>query len=123
MACKKTETKKTPVKKPPVKTDSAKKTAAPKTIKAKAVSSLPLNDLSFCFTGELKSMKSKQAEEKVKTLGASVRSGVTKGLRYLVTNNPDSGSNKNKKAVDLGVKVINEKQFPALLGKKSDLVK
>ncbi|MDR0403669.1 MAG: NAD-dependent DNA ligase LigA [Treponema sp.] len=67
--------------------------------------------LSFCFTGELKTMKRSAAEEKIKALGASAKSSVVKGLSYLVTNDAESGSAKNKKAKELGVPIINEEQF------------
>jgi len=77
--------------------------------------SLPMRGLSFCFTGELASMKRNQAEEKIKALGASAKSSVVKGLSYLVTNDPGSGSSKNKKARELGVRIINEEEFLALL--------
>jgi DNA ligase (NAD+) len=76
---------------------------------------VPLKGVSFCFTGELKTMKRNQAEEKVKALGGSAKSTVVKDLTYLVTNDPESGSAKNKKARDLGVKIIDEDQFLALL--------
>ncbi|MDR2923136.1 MAG: NAD-dependent DNA ligase LigA [Treponema sp.] len=77
--------------------------------------SLPMRGISFCFTGELASMKRGQAEEKIKALGASAKSTVVKGLSYLVTNDPGSGSAKNKKARELGVKIISEEEFLALL--------
>jgi DNA ligase (NAD+) len=76
---------------------------------------LPLRGISFCFTGELKTMKRPQAEEKVKALGGSAKSSVVKGLSYLVTNDPSSGSSKNKKARELGVQIIDESQFLALV--------
>jgi len=76
---------------------------------------VPLKGISFCFTGELKNMKRSQAEEKVKALGASVKSSVVKDLSYLVTNDPESGSAKNKKALELGVKIINEERFIKLI--------
>jgi DNA ligase (NAD+) len=76
---------------------------------------VPLKGLSFCFTGELKNMKRNQAEEKVKALGASVKSSVVKDLSYLVTNDPESGSTKNKKAIEFGVKIINEESFIKLI--------
>ena len=79
----------------------------------------PLKGLSFCFTGELKKMKRNQAEEKLKALGASAKSTVVKGLSYLVTNDPESGSAKNKKALELGVKIIDEEAFLKILGGKS----
>jgi len=71
----------------------------------------PLRGLSFCFTGELKSMKRPQAEEKIKSLGAQAKSSVVKGLSYLVTNDPASGSAKNQKARKLGISVIGEDEF------------
>ncbi|MCL2271567.1 MAG: NAD-dependent DNA ligase LigA [Treponema sp.] len=76
---------------------------------------LPLRGLSFCFTGELKSMKRPQAEEKIKSLGAQSKSTVVKGLTYLVTNDPSSGSSKNKKANDLGIKIIDEDEFLSII--------
>jgi DNA ligase (NAD+) len=82
---------------------------------AKTAEEAPLKGLSFCFTGELKTMKRGQAEEKLKALGASAKSTVVKGLTYLVTNEPDSGSAKNKKALELGVKIIDEKAFLTLI--------
>jgi len=77
--------------------------------------SQPMRGLSFCFTGELKSMKRGEAEEKIKSLGAQSKSSVVKGLSYLVTNDPSSGSSKNKKARELGIKIIDEDEFLALL--------
>jgi len=80
-----------------------------------AEESRPMRGLSFCFTGELNSMKRSQAEEKIKALGASAKSTIVKGLSYLVTNDPASGSAKNKKARELGVPIINEEEFLDLL--------
>jgi DNA ligase (NAD+) len=79
----------------------------------------PLRGCSFCFTGELTSMKRSEAEERVKALGGSVKSSVVKDLSFLVTNDPQSGSGKNTKARSLGVPIINEDDFRALLGDKS----
>jgi DNA ligase (NAD+) len=80
--------------------------------------SQPMRGLSFCFTGELKSMKRGEAEEKIKALGAQAKSTVVKGLSYLVTNDPASGSSKNKKARELEVRIINEEEFLALFSDK-----
>jgi DNA ligase (NAD+) len=80
-----------------------------------ATETQPLRLYSFCFTGELSSMKRNVAEEKVKTLGASTKSSVGKDLSFLVTNDPESGSAKNKKAQSLGIPVIDEKSFLAIL--------
>lgn len=72
---------------------------------------------SFCFTGELTTMKRADAEQLVKQNGGSCKSSVTKDLSYLVTNDTGSGSSKNQKAVKFGIPVIDEKQFLELLGK------
>jgi DNA ligase (NAD+) len=77
----------------------------------------PLRGLSFCFTGELKTIKRSAAEEKVKALGGSAKSSVVKDLSYLVTNDIESGSAKNKKAGELGIPIIDEEAFLALLEK------
>lgn len=80
----------------------------------KSTSSKPLKGLSFCFTGAL-SCPRKELEMKVKKAGGDTKSSVTKGLTYLVADDPDSGTGKNKKARDLGVKVISEEEFNELL--------
>ena len=76
-----------------------------------------LEGKSFCFTGELTEMKRADAQNLVKENGGSVKSSVVKGLSYLVTNDVSSGSAKNVKAAELGIPVINEKEFLALLGR------
>ena len=70
---------------------------------------------SFCFTGELNTMKRADAQNLVKENGGAVKSSVVKGLSYLVTNDTSSGSSKNRKAAELGIPVINEQQFLELL--------
>ena len=70
-----------------------------------------LEGKSFCFTGELNTMKRADAQNLVKSKGGFVKTSVVKGLSYLVTNDTSSGSSKNKKAAELGIPVINEKEF------------
>lgn len=70
---------------------------------------------SFCFTGELHTMKRADAEQLVKKNGGTCKSSVTKDLSYLVTNDTTSGSSKNVKAASFGIPVINEEQFLELL--------
>lgn len=77
------------------------------------------NGMSVCFTGKLETMSRNDASEKAEAAGFEVLGGVKKGLTYLVTNTPDSGSSKNRKAQELGVKVIDEQQFLALCRKNS----
>ncbi len=70
---------------------------------------------SFCFTGELLTMKRADAEQLVKLNGGTCKSSVTKDLSYLVTNDTSSGSSKNQKASKLGIPVISEKEFLELV--------
>ncbi len=70
---------------------------------------------SFCFTGELKSMKRADAESLVKENGGSCKSSVTKDLSFLVTNDKNSGSAKNEKAKKYKIPIIDENDFLALL--------
>ena len=74
-----------------------------------------LSGKSFCFTGELKSMKRSDAEELVKKEGGVCKSSVTKDLSFLVTNDTESGSSKNQKAVKFNIPVISEEQFLKML--------
>lgn len=76
-----------------------------------------LQGKSFCFTGELNSMKRTDAQNLVKENGGSVKTSVVKGLSYLVTNDSSSGSSKNLKATQLGIPIIDEKEFLKLLNK------
>lgn len=74
-----------------------------------------LQGLSFCFTGELHTLKRSEAENFVKKQGGSTKSSVTKDLSYLVTNDTESGSSKNLKAQKLGIPIIDEKTFLNML--------
>ncbi|MFA5853227.1 MAG: NAD-dependent DNA ligase LigA [Spirochaetales bacterium] len=75
----------------------------------------PIAGKSFCFTGELLSMKRPEAEKKVRDLGGTAKPSVTKDLSFLITNDPASGSEKNKKARDYGVAILDEAEFLSLL--------
>lgn len=70
---------------------------------------------SVCFTGAL-SQPRKIMEVLAFEGGYEIKSGVSKGLTYLVTPDANSGSAKNRKAQELGVKVIDENTFRGLLG-------
>jgi DNA ligase (NAD+) len=79
------------------------------------VKNVQKNGKSICFTGALATMGRKEASKLAENAGFEVKSGVSKGLTYLVTNNPNSGSSKNDKARKLGTLVIDEKQFLELI--------
>ncbi|MEK7388861.1 MAG: NAD-dependent DNA ligase LigA [Elusimicrobiota bacterium] len=73
----------------------------------------PLAGLSFVFTGELKSCTRQEAEEKVKALGGKASGTVSSKTSYVVAGH--AAGSKLKKALSLGVKVLNEDQFQELL--------
>jgi DNA ligase (NAD+) len=66
---------------------------------------------SVCFTGSLNTMTRGDASKLAGQNGYSVKNGVSKGLTYLVTNTPNSGTSKNRKAREFGTKVITESEF------------
>ncbi len=85
------------------------------TLTSPAVSGAPFSGKSFCFTGELSSMKRQEAENLIRSLGGQAKSSVTKDLSYLVTNDPESGSSKNRRAAELGIPVLSEDGFLKLV--------
>jgi len=101
--------------------DNRWKPQAPKRVVSSPVTS-KLKGMSFCFTGKLETMNRTEAELYAKSNGGEVKS-VSNKLTYLVTNNPNSGTSKNKKASNLGVKLITEKQFCELIGRKYETTK
>ena len=67
----------------------------------------------FVFTGELQGVSRNDAQSLVKKLGGGVTSSVSKKTSYVVAgNNPGS---KYKKAIKLGVEVLNLKQFREMI--------
>jgi hypothetical protein len=70
---------------------------------------------SFCFTGTLESMTRNEAAEKVKTLGGVAVNSITRGLSFLVTNDTESGTSKNREARKNNIRIINEKEFTDII--------
>jgi DNA ligase (NAD+) len=77
--------------------------------------SQPWKGTSFVFTGELEAMTRDAAKDKARSLGADVPESVSKKTTYVVAG-PGAGS-KLEKAKKLGVKVLNEAEFLAMLKK------
>ncbi len=78
-----------------------------------------LRGLSFCFTGELTSLRRSEAQERVKALGGQAKNTVTKDLSYLVTNEALGSSAKGRKASELGIAILTEQEFLDILNKNS----
>lgn len=75
-----------------------------------------LTGKSFCFTGKAEAIGSRsKCEELVIANGGTVLSGVKKNLDFLVTDDTESGSSKNKKAKELGIPVITSFEFKAMI--------
>ncbi len=85
------------------------------TIKSKKTNN-DLNNLSFCITGKLERSR-KEIQKDLESRGGKVLSAVSKNLDYLVTNDPNSSSSKNKEAKKLKIKIISEKDLEKLLQK------
>ena len=53
----------------------------------------------------------KEMQKKIEELGGKVTSSVTGKTSFLINNDILSSSSKNKKAKELGIEIITEKQF------------
>lgn len=78
-------------------------------------SQLPLAGQSYIVTGTLESMDREAAEDKLRALGATVTSGVTKTTTALITGNKP-GKGKTDKAAKLGIPTMSEQEFLRLIG-------
>lgn len=74
---------------------------------------------SICVTGNLKFGSRSKFLEFAKKHGYESKSSVSKGLTYLINNDINSNSSKNKKAKELGIKILPEDEFMKLVEKDS----
>ena len=75
-----------------------------------------LKNKTFCITGKLKQYKNRdELIADIENAGGKVVSSVSKNINYLINNDIDSFSSKNIKAKSLGIPIITEEQFNALL--------
>jgi len=87
----------------------------PKTekVSAKKMADLPLAGKTFVLTGTLPSMTREEATEKIEALGGHVSGSVSKKTDYVLAG-AEAGS-KLDNAKELGVRVIDEKEFRKML--------
>ena len=82
----------------------------------KQLSGNVLDGKMLVFTGELKSMTRTQAERLAHEFGGKTSGSVSKKTSYVVAG--EAAGSKLKKAQELGVTVLTEDEFYALIGKK-----
>ncbi|MBN1176584.1 MAG: NAD-dependent DNA ligase LigA [Dehalococcoidales bacterium] len=80
---------------------------------AKVRGELPLSGKEFVVTGRLESLSRPEAEAKIKELGGAAKGSVTRKTDYVVAG-ADPGS-KLARARELGITVLDEKEFLKLL--------
>lgn len=71
-----------------------------------------LSGKKFCITGKLQIFANRdELVADIESKGGKVVSGVTKTTDYLITNDKNSGSSKNKKASELNIPIISEEEY------------
>jgi DNA ligase (NAD+) len=74
-----------------------------------------LSGKSFCFTGKAEAIGSRSKCEELVIANGGTISSCKKGLSFLVTDDTESGSSKNKKAKELGIPVITSFEFKEMI--------
>ena len=73
--------------------------------------------MNFVITGSLVHFENRsEAKELIESLGGKVTGSVTKKINYLINNDIQSNSSKNKKARELGIPILSEEDFRKLAG-------
>ena len=73
--------------------------------------------MTFVITGSLVHFGNRsEAKELIESLGGKVTGSVTKKTNYLINNDIQSNSSKNKKARELGIPILSEEDFRKLAG-------
>ena len=76
-----------------------------------------LQDKVFVITGSVNHFANRnELKEVIESLGGKVTGSVTGKTDYLINNDVNSTSSKNKKARELGVPILSEEDFLTLAG-------
>lgn len=82
---------------------------------------LKLANQTFVITGSVNHFKNRnELKEKIESLGGKVTGSVTKKTTYLINNDKESSSSKNKKARELGTLIISEEDFLDMIGEVNE---
>ena len=80
-----------------------------------------LNGKTFCITGKLVEFKNRDSLiASIENNGGKIVSGVSNKTNYLITNDKNSGSSKNKSAQKYGTVIISEQEYINMI-RKSDI--
>ena len=76
-----------------------------------------ISGLTFVVTGDVEKFKNRrELSDFIESKGGKVTGSVTGKTDYLINNDVTSNSGKNKKAKELGIKIISENEFLELVG-------
>lgn len=80
------------------------------------VKSVKFDSINFVITGKLTNFKNRQElVDKIEAEGGKVQSAVSAKTNYLINNDVNSTSSKNKRAKELNVPIITEEEFMEML--------
>lgn len=75
-----------------------------------------LSGKTFVITGSVEHFKNrKELKERIEALGGKVTGSVSKNTDYLINNDNQSNSTKNKKAKELEIPILTEEEFLAMI--------
>lgn len=78
--------------------------------------SIDLSNKTFVITGSLNHYKNRdELVNIIEQLGGKVSGSVSSKTNYLINNNTESNSSKNKKAHDLGIPIMSESEFVQMI--------
>ena len=76
-----------------------------------------ISGLTFVVTGDVEKFKNRrELSDFIESKGGKVTGSVTGKTDYLINNDLTSNSGKNKKAKELGIKIISENEFLEFVG-------
>ena len=80
------------------------------------VKNVKFDNINFVITGKLINFKNRQElVDKIEAAGGKVQSTVSAKTNYLINNDVNSTSSKNKKAKELNIPIITEQEFMEML--------
>lgn len=75
-----------------------------------------IQNQTFVITGDVNHFKNrKELQAKIESLGGKVTGSVSKNTNYLINNDKESTSSKNKKAKELNIPILSEEDFLELI--------